>query len=252
MENYNILKEFKAGLFTGLVETWVDIKDYEGIYQVSSLGNVKSLPRFRYGKRGELITVQGKLLKQKTTESGYKTVHLRDADRELHPSVHRMVATSFIRNTLDKPTVNHIDGNKANNSVSNLEWSTQSEQMLHAVKNNLLEVRGTAKYTKEFKTLVYNFYIENKISIKKLAEHFSISERTAGRIAQGVEPRKTTRVKKDGTVIVDNIITKEQVLEIKALRESGWTFAKLSERFNRGMSQIHRIVNDKSRVSEIE
>jgi len=126
------------------------------------------------------------------------------------------------------------------------------KQMMHAVKNNLLEVRGTAKYTKEFKTLVYNFYIENKISIKKLAEHFSISERTAGRIAQGVEPRKTTRVKKDGTVIVDNIITKEQVLEIKALRESGWTFAKLSERFNRGMSQIHRIVNDKSRVSEIE
>jgi len=242
-----------CGLFTGLIETWKDIEGYEGHYQISSFGNVKSLARFRKSKNGALAPLREKIMKQKTTKCGYKVVHLRTVDKSSHPSVHRLVANGFIKNNEQKQTVNHIDGDKQNNHVNNLEWSTHKEQMIHAVENKLLEVRGSPKYTKQFKKEVLEYFIENNPSISKLALKFNISERTAGRIANyGVKARTTVRVLKDGTRKKEDILTKEQVLEIKQLRNSGWTYKALSEKFNRGLSQMHRVVNNLSRTSEIE
>ncbi len=248
-----VFKPFKPGLFTGLIEVWKDVEGFEGHYQVSSFGRIKSLTRYKSNRWGSLSPVAEKILKQKVSKSGYKVVHLRTEDKQAHPSVHRLVALAFIPNQDSKPTVNHIDTIKTNNNVSNLEWSSHSEQMQHAAKNNLLEVRGAPKYSKEFKSSILDYYNQNSVSLMQLSKMFNISERTAGRIINdGVKPRTTVRVLKNGQTIKQDILTKEQVLEIKKLRAEGWTFARLAEKFDRGLSQMHRVVNNLSRNTEIE
>lgn len=107
------------------MERWRDIPGYEGLYQVSSLGNVR---------RGERIK------KPHTDHGGYLTVWLSKNAKMKCLKVHRLVAQAFIPNPDDKRTVNHIDGNKKNNGVENLEWATHSENIIHANKTGLRAV----------------------------------------------------------------------------------------------------------------
>ena len=97
-------------------EIWKDIKDYEGIYQVSNFGRIKN---------------KTKILSPQISNCGYLRIILKNK----HYSVHRLVAETFIPNFKNKPQVNHIDGNKTNNSVTNLEWVTDSENQIHNYKN---------------------------------------------------------------------------------------------------------------------
>lgn len=247
-----LYEPFTKGFFTDLFEVWKDIKGYEGHYQVSNHGTVKSMPRMRKTKGDSFAPLYGRILKQKTSKSGYKVLHLHANEDECHPSVHRLVALAFIDNPENKPTVNHIDGNKTNNKMSNLEWATSSEQMTHALKLDLIELRGAPKFSKHLKQEIHEYYKNNKISLLELAKMFNMSERTAGRIAKSVIPRTTTRVLKNKETVIENILTKDEVDEIKLLRLQGWTFAKLAAKFNRGLSQMHRVVNNKSRATTIE
>ena len=108
---------------------WKDINGYEGLYQVSNFGDVKSL---NYNH-----TKTEKILCPKNHHSGYKTVMLCNNGKNSNKSIHVLVASAFIPNPDQKPFVNHIDGNKGNNFVSNLEWVTAKENTNHAIKNNL-------------------------------------------------------------------------------------------------------------------
>ena len=94
------------------VEEWKDIKGYEGKYQVSSFGRVKSLNYHRSGKE--------QIMKQQPNHKGYLTVHFVDKRFQ----VHRLVATAFLENPNNYPQVNHKDENKQNNRAENLEWCT--------------------------------------------------------------------------------------------------------------------------------
>ena len=107
-------------------EIWKDIKGYEGHYKVSNLGNVKS---FKYGKET--------LLKRRLTDRGYDTAMLYDKGKQKCFKIHRLVAQAFIPNLENKSEVNHIDGNKLNNSVDNLEWCTHKENITHGFKTGL-------------------------------------------------------------------------------------------------------------------
>lgn len=109
------------------MEKWIDITGYEGLYKVSDLGRVKSLPR---------NTTSGRVLRQNKSRF-YPTVCLSKENRFESVSVHRLVAIHFIQNPDNKPYVNHRDGNKFNNNASNLEWVTPSENKIHAMKNGL-------------------------------------------------------------------------------------------------------------------
>jgi hypothetical protein len=115
------------------METWKEIKDYEG-YEVSNFGNIKSLSKKIKCKNGFRITKE-KVLKLKKTKQGYLSIQLKNKGN--HFLIHRIVASHFIDNAKDKPQVNHINGIKHDNRVENLEWCNQSENQIHAYKNKL-------------------------------------------------------------------------------------------------------------------
>ena len=125
-------------------EVWKDIKNYEGLYQVSNLGRVRSLDRYietfiknQIGRYKCTKFYKGYILKQQTYQ-GYKCVQIHTNGQYKWEKVHRLVAETFIPNSNNLPQVNHIDGNKENNKVDNLEWCTHSENIKHAYNNNLI------------------------------------------------------------------------------------------------------------------
>jgi hypothetical protein len=118
-----------------LDEVWKPVSDNE-LYEVSNLGRVRSLSRETRHWRGGIRVASGRLL-QPALVRGYCQVKLHRNKHVVQVKVHRLVATAFLANPSGKPTVNHIDGNKLNNAVSNLEWATQGENNLHAYRSGL-------------------------------------------------------------------------------------------------------------------
>lgn len=106
---------------------WKDIEEFDGLYAVSNTGVIRN-------------NKTSKILKQTIHQNGYYMVSVKPYGRTGKSKtfkVHREVAKAFLNNPDNKPTVNHKDGNKLNNAVDNLEWSTHTEQMIHAYKNKL-------------------------------------------------------------------------------------------------------------------
>lgn len=122
---------------------WRAIQGYEGYYEVSDSGLVRSLdriiPEARFGQR----RVRGRMMKLTVNSDRYMVVNLRKNGTTYVAFVHRLVAQAFIPNPYHYPVVNHINGNKQNNEVSNLEWATYTENNIHALLNYLRQPRGT-------------------------------------------------------------------------------------------------------------
>lgn len=129
-------------------EIWKDIKDYEGMYQVSNLGRVRSLNYHH--------TKQVKLLSLCVNYKGYLKAHLCKNNKGKKASVHRLVAEAFIPNIENLPQVNHIDGNKLNNCVTNLEWCTQEHNIQHAYKNGLIKHQKGVHFCNDKKVNQYD------------------------------------------------------------------------------------------------
>jgi hypothetical protein len=122
-----------------MAEIWKDIAGYEGKYQVSSLGNVKSLSRVLYNKDGirHKRIVSDFNLKFLKEGKGYYQVSLYNNGKPIRHKVHRLVANAFILNKdLNKNLINHINGIKTDNRVENLEWVTYRENSTHYLLNN--------------------------------------------------------------------------------------------------------------------
>lgn len=111
-------------------EVWKDIDEYEGLYQISSLGRVKSL------KGNRKIHLIEKIILLSNTHNGYKSVSLSKNGKRKSFRVHRLVAKSFLENPLEKPYINHKDCNRTNNNINNLEWITQKENIKHSQKSD--------------------------------------------------------------------------------------------------------------------
>lgn len=112
-------------------KTWEEVDGYEGRYRISNEGEVMSMPRLCAFKDGRSRKMGGSILKP-VVERGYKRVCLTMRNQDKKIAVHRLVAKAFLVNPLNKPCVNHIDGDKLNNNVENLEWCTYSENSRHA------------------------------------------------------------------------------------------------------------------------
>ena len=118
-------------------EIWKDCKGYEGFYQVSNLGRIKSLERIRTNHTGGIWIQPERILKGKLTGDKYVVVHLKTPKgKDKIERVHRLVAIAFIDNPERKTEVNHINSIRNDNRVENLEWVTREENIAHSVKSH--------------------------------------------------------------------------------------------------------------------
>ena len=104
------------------VEVWKDYKDYEGLYQASNLGRMRSLDRWVSSKNGSMQFKKGRILKLINHNRGYLSVNLCKNNKRKTYLVHRIIAETFLPNPDNLPCVNHKDENKLNNNVDNLEY----------------------------------------------------------------------------------------------------------------------------------
>lgn len=136
------------------MEIWKPVKEYEGIYEVSSLGNVRTCSnKTTYTERHGLRTWKQRVLKQKTDKEKRKRVTLWKDGTRKDFLVHRLVAEVFCDKVEGKDIINHIDGNPSNNDYTNLEWCNHYENLMHAYSHELnktpIKVSLIDKVTKE-------------------------------------------------------------------------------------------------------
>ena len=162
-------------------EIWKDIKGYEGLYQVSNLGNVKSLSR---------VSIQGHILPTKILKfgynlQGYKIVGLHRDGSSKTRTVHRLVAEAFIPNSNNYPCINHIDENKQNNRVDNLEWctyeynnnyGTSTDRMRKSLTGRHLSECTKQKISKSSKGRKHTDKTKLKISHSNMGKHLYLKE----------------------------------------------------------------------------
>lgn len=165
-------------------EIWAWISGYEGLYQISNFGRVKSFPKRNF--HGTII------LKPKINRQGYLRVGLHKNGKVKHFPIHRLVAQAFIPNPDNLPEPNHEDGCKFNNHVSNLKWSTKSENMQHAARIGIItglhgEKNPMAKLTDAQCEEIRQIYTESNgtISMRVLANKYDVAPATIWRIVNG-------------------------------------------------------------------
>lgn len=116
-------------------ETWKDIPGYEGIYQVSDMGNVKSVPRLVNSKNGSQRTAPGYLLKKCVNQFGYPTVTLSKGNHRKTKTVHSLIMLSFVGPLPDGKVICHNDGIPQNSTLKNLRYDTVQSNAIDAVKH---------------------------------------------------------------------------------------------------------------------
>lgn len=159
-------------------EIWKDVEGYDGMYQVSSLGRVRS---WRHGNMHPGKRKSPRILKTSKRKGDYGRVALLKSGAQKTRTIHRLVAESFIPNPHNKPCVNHIDGDKHNNHISNLEWVTFSENSKHAIREGLHpglkalkgETNRNSKLTKGDVRLIRE--MQGKVSGEQMSRIFKVS-----------------------------------------------------------------------------
>lgn len=155
---------------------WKDIAGYEGIYQISDNGIIRGVDRTANRKRG---VIKGVIKHITKLPNGYLQVMLSKNAVKKHIGVHRLVAQNFIENKYNKGYVNHKNGIKTDNRVSNLEWVTQSENQIHAYKTGLQKPqRGSDRYCaklNERDVIEIKNKIKNAIKSKHIAMEYNVS-----------------------------------------------------------------------------
>lgn len=156
-------------------EIWKSVCNYEGRYMTSSIGRVSSL-------------LSGfKILSTPINSHGYKYVLLYKDGKRKTCKVHRLVAEAFIKNEENKPSVNHINGIKTDNRVENLEWCTQSENVIHARENGLVQMvkgenNGRAKLVDEHVKNIRLLYATGFFTQKELGDYYGVGQTTISEV----------------------------------------------------------------------
>ena len=163
-------------------EIWKNIQEYEGIYQISNLGRIKAVQRkVRNSSVGGFRNLPEKILKTRI-ENGYYSLTLNKGVKQLFICIHRLVAIAFIPNPENKRCVNHLDGNKLNNNVNNLKWSTHSENEKHAYQIGLkishrvsINQGEKSSFSKLKENQVIEIYYLNE-KRKELAKKYNVNQ----------------------------------------------------------------------------
>jgi hypothetical protein len=169
------------------IEEWRDIPKWEGYYQASSLGRIRSKDRTQFHSRTFIaFEKKGKIRKLQEHPSGYKTVRLCKKGKCSTLKVHRLVCSAFYGESIGE--VNHKDGDKGNNEAINLEWCTRAKNIQHSYELGLASQKGEdnsrAKLTREKVSMIYCL-IEWKFTNASIARVFNVSESTISAIKNG-------------------------------------------------------------------
>lgn len=187
----NTLRAIERNFVPDLLdEIWAPVVGYETHYVVSNKGRVKGI-----GKKSKY-----RLLVPMVHQQGYERVRLSVGGKHRFFLVHRLVATAFIPNPDNKATVNHLDGNKHNNCVENLEWATQAENNLHAHRTGLAltterQIKSSclrAKITKQQVKDIIKLYKQGR-SLLDLSKLYQISKSQVCRIVNGKSRQATLK-----------------------------------------------------------
>lgn len=166
------------------MEEWKDIEGFDGFYQVSNTGKVRS-----QGSSNGLKDGKWHLRSLSPTHDGYLRIRLVRGGRDITQRVHTLVARAFIPNPNEYDTVNHIDGDKTNNNVENLEWADRKQQMRHAYRLRLKKpmqgkLNANAKLTDDDVRYIREHYIRNskEFGTVALGKKFGVTNRVIGLI----------------------------------------------------------------------
>lgn len=164
------------------VETWLPLFGYEGFYDASSYGRIRSIPR-------NGTSVGGRILKQTNGPAGYLAYCLHANGVHRTHRAHRLIALTFLPNPDNKPHVNHINGDKKDNRIENLEWCTARENINHAYKTGLkvansMEDHGLNCLDRTQALCIHQLLLDG-MNYTSIAGYFKISTGTVGQIAMG-------------------------------------------------------------------
>lgn len=167
------------------METWKPVIGYEGIYEISNTGLVKSLSRNKHcgHEMSKPQITKERILTIRTDRLGYTRVKLSKNGVSKLLYLHRLIAKAFIENPKSSKEVNHIDGDKSNNEISNLEWCTRSENLKHAFKNGLKrakkgEENNKAKLNVTEVKEIRKLYNTGKYTQVNIAKTFNVTSAT--------------------------------------------------------------------------
>lgn len=161
-------------------EIWKTIPEYNETYQVSNFGRIKC-------KVETYAMIKVFILKQTISNKGYARVRiLKGKNKKGSVFVHRLVALTFIPNPENKATVNHKDGNKLNNKIDNLEWSTIQENTIHAYKSGLINIKtGQDSHSAKLRNEIVLAIFNDTSTTKEIALKYGIHENTVLNIKAG-------------------------------------------------------------------
>ena len=154
------------------MDEWKDIKGFEGIYQVSNLGRIRSLDREVKKCNGEVFNLKGKVLSFWADSQSYFSCSLRKDGKYHVITIHRLVATHFVDNPESRPNVCHLNGDKTDNRAENLKWvrsNTIDSSRVKSITNHYKLTESNAKFIRE------NYNRKKGITMKCLATHFNVT-----------------------------------------------------------------------------
>lgn len=222
-----------------------DINGYNGEYQIDIYGNVWS-----FKKSKEII------LKPQRMKNGYRTIGLKKNGIGKTFLIHRLVAIAFIDNPENKPEVNHINGNKNDNTVSNLEWVTHSENMTHGFENGLIDLNGENQVNSKLKEKDIQEIIllrKQKWTCKQISKKIGVSSAHINRILNNKRWKylnnsfcnKDFNLRAKGEKNGNSKLNEEKVRLIRQMRKEGKTLQKIADEFGVNNTLISQIVRYK-------
>ena len=157
-------------------EVWKDIEDYEGYYQISNLGRIKSLERTIEHAKCGIKKVKERIMSNTTMNNGYEEVILSKYGKKQIMLVHRLVASTFIINTENKSQVNHINGIKTDNRVENLEWVSATENTTHSYRIGLQKPKTNMRWKFGKDNPTSKSVVQYSLNMIFIKEYYAVSD----------------------------------------------------------------------------